>query len=306
MHYASPLAPAIDPFYIFDPVNLPAMLGALACTPAERVWCYGPRASGKSVGAQQIAARLGRPFFRVSFNRATEASDIIGDIGLVNGATQWVDGPVTQALRTPGALCLLDEITYCPTAHLAALNPLLERGALSLRLPKTGETLTSAPDVCFVVCDNTNGHGATNEYVGRVQISADLLDRFGLFLEFDYLPADTERRVLRAMVHSYCGVKPTSKMARSVCKLMGVARSKADAGELEGAPSLRRAAAFCTALVQGMEPSRAYVLTVVNPAPLDSAEALRQIFAAIWDHGVSPPIDPNANPFAATPAEGQG
>lgn len=300
MYYADPAAPAVDAGYAYSADSLAAALMGAAQAVPERMWAFGPRGSGKSEFCQQIAARLGRAYFRVSFHRATEASDILGDIGLRDGATQWVDGPVTQAIRTPGAVLTLDEITYCPTAHLASLNPVLERRGAALRLPKTGEVLSCAADVIVFAADNTAGHGASAEYAGRVQVSSDTLDRFQKFLAFDYLPADTERAVLRAMVESYCGTKPSSAMARAVCKIMGTARAKADAGELEGAPSLRRAAAFCTALVQGMDAAKAYTLTVVNPAPQDSQEALRQIFAASWDHGTpAPAVDPS-NPFAAT------
>jgi len=299
-YYAHADVPAIDPDYAFDGRNLAATLGALACSPCLNLWLGGPRGTGKTEFARQIAARTGRPFFRVNFNRSTDAEDILGGQGLRAGETLTIPGPVAIAARTEGALCLLDELTYAVAAHSAALNPILERDGATARVPRTGEKLIVAAGVCFIVADNTMGSGATsNEYTGRSPLGSDTLDRFGKFLAFDYLDAATERRVLRAMVARACGLRPSSDMAKAVCKIVAVTRAKADAGELEGAPSLRRAVAFCVALVQGFEPSDAYVDCIVNPAPQDSQEALRQIFAATWDHGNAQPAQSNAgNPFA--------
>jgi MoxR-like ATPase len=305
--YNSPDAPLINPIYAFDGANLAAALASLACTPSQNVWLGGPRGTGKTEFVRQLAARLGRPFFRVNFNRSTESADFLGDIGLKSGDTAWQDGPATTARRTPGAILLLDEITYGAQGHLAALNPVLERNGEPLRLPRTGERLAPADHTAIFAADNTFGHGDTSgEYIARSAMGGDTLDRFARFLKFDYLPADVERKVLRSMVQLESGERPSSAMARNVCTLMRVARAKADLGELSGAPSLRRAAAFCVALVQGFDAPTAYADTIVRAAPEDSQEALRQIYAATWPHDANasaPAVDPNANPFAHTPGE---
>jgi MoxR-like ATPase len=301
-YYAHPAAPAVDPDYAYTGATLAACLGALGASPCFNLWFKGPRATGKTEMARQLAARLGRPFFRFNFNRGTDSEDILGGQAIKGGNTLTELGPVAIGAQTEGAIVLLDEPTYTIAAHVAALNPILERDGAIVRVPRTGELLTIAPGVCFIAADNTGGHGSTsNEYHGRTPFGSDTLDRFGKFVAFDYLPADVERKVLRALVKRACGVKPDTALARSVCKLVAVTRAKADAGELEGAPSLRRAVAFCVALVQGFAPADAYTDCVINAAPEDSQETLRQIFAATWDHGNSKPAQPdaNANPFVA-------
>jgi len=304
-HYASPLAPAVDNLYAFDSNNLLLALGALATTPSTHCWLGGPRGTGKTEFCHQLAARLGRPFFRVNFNRATEASDILGGLGIVKGGTEFVPGPVADAVETPGAILLLDELTYGTAGHIASLNPVLERTGAPVRLPMTGRVLKRAAGGMTFIADNTFGHGGGAETMGRTPMASDTLDRIGRFLRFDYLPADVEARVLRTMVERDCGSKPSAAMARDVARVMRVAREKADAGDLQGAPSLRRAAAFCVALVQGIRPADAYDACVVRAAPDDSQEALRQIFAAHWPHkpedGFAPLAAPTFN--EATPEQ---
>ena len=299
VYYAAHVdAPAIDPAYAFNASNLAQTLCAAACTPAFNTWCAGPRGTGKTEYVRQIAARMGRPFFRVNFNRSTDAEDILGSLGIAEGETRFVYGPVALAIQTPHAILLLDEPTYAAPAHIAALNPVLERDGAMVRMPRTGERLAVAEGIMIFAADNTAGSGSTsNEYMGRNPFGSDTLDRFGLFLSFDYMPADMERKVVRTMVQRACGIKPASAMVKDVCRLVGTARAKADLGELEGAPSLRRAVAFCVALVQGIDAKEAYTSCIVNAAPEDSQEALRQIYAATWAHDAAAAAAP-ANPFA--------
>jgi len=282
-HYGSADAPEIDPSYHFEPLHVVMAMSAFACTPPMPIWLAGPRGSGKTEFIRQIAARLGRAYFRVNFTRATEPAEVLGDVGLADGATLWQDGPVTTALRTPGAVLLLDEPTYAAPGHLAALNPILEAGGGHVRLPRCGGLLTPAADVCIAAADNTLGFGDTSgEYAGRQVIGADTLDRFRFKLTFAYLAPDVERAVLTARVHDACGRRLTKTTAGMITKLLAVARETSSAGDLVGAPSLRGAVAFAVALAQGLPVIVAYECAIVNAAPIESAEKLRQIFAAHW------------------------
>src|SRR4029079_881388 len=81
--FAHPDAEKPDANYRFNIGTLLPALIAMAVTPAVRCWFGGPRGTGKTEFARQIAARTGRALYRVNFNRFTEASEIIGDMGLV-------------------------------------------------------------------------------------------------------------------------------------------------------------------------------------------------------------------------------
>jgi MoxR-like ATPase len=283
--FSHPDAEAPDASYRFNAATLVPALIAMATAPAMRCWFGGPRGTGKTEFARQIAARTGRVLYRVNFNRFTEASEIIGDMGLVGGNTQWVDGPVAKACRVAdgAAVLLLDEITYGTPGAISCLNPLLERNGALLRLPRTGETLAIPPALFVIAADNTFGTGdASGEYAARNALGSDTLDRFALKLAFDYLPAADERALLRDAVQRECGKKPTAAAIAPLMKILSVSREKAGLGELQGAPSFRGAVAFATLLAYGMAPAEAFTLTIVQGAPEESHEALRTIFSAHW------------------------
>ena len=66
----------------------------------------GPTGCGKTRFVAHMAARLGRPLYTVSCSADLSASDLIGRYLLKGGETEWVDGPLTRAVRD-GAICYL-------------------------------------------------------------------------------------------------------------------------------------------------------------------------------------------------------
>jgi len=307
-HYADPLAPPVNPGYYFDPATLGIALIAATATPPVPFWAAGPKGTGKTEFINQLAARLGRQVFRVGFTRATEPAEILGDMGLRDGATVWTDGPVATALRTPGAVLMLDEITYAAQGYLATLNPLLEVEGAHVRLPRTGEILHPAADVIVAAADNTLGHGdSSGEYHARNPLSADTLDRFPVKVVFSYLDADTERKVLLARVAKLTGGSTQAKLRPAVAKaILGVchvARQRGDVGELQGAPGLRAAIAMGLLMARGVAAPAAFEACITRAAPAESHEVLRSIFAASWPAGDpdvadAPPAAPAAAPAA--------
>ena len=256
----------------------------MAAAPCLPVWAGGPKGSGKTEFARQLAAYTGRALYRVSFNRATEPADVLGDLGVArDGSTQWADGPITMALRRPGSILLLDEITYAAQGYLASLNGLLEGTGAAVRLPRTGEAVTMADGVFIIAADNTYGHGDTSgEYIGRGRMSADTLDRFPVKLAFAYPEAAIEARLLRTYCERRTGRKLRATTSRAIIATCATARAKGAAGELQGAPGLRAALAWAILLTAGQDPAQAYTATVVRAAPEESQETLRAIFAATW------------------------
>jgi MoxR-like ATPase len=283
--FSHPDAEAPDASYRFNAATLVPALIAMATSPTFRVWFGGPRGTGKTEFARQIAARTGRVLYRVNFSRFTESSEIIGDMGLKEGATVWADGPVAAACRVQdgAAVLLLDELTYATPGAISCLNPLLERNGALLRLPRTGEVLQVPANLFVVAADNTFGCGdASGEYAARNELGSDTRDRFQVKLAFDYLPAADEKALLRDAVMRECGRKPSAAAIAPLLKILHVSREKAGLGELQGAPSFRGAVAFATLLAYGMPPAEAFTLTIVQGAPEESHEALRTIFSAHW------------------------
>jgi hypothetical protein len=118
-------------------------------------------------------------------------------------------------------------------------------------------------------------------------------------LAFDYLPAAEESKLLRAIVLRDTGKKLLKPVAAAIVNVMSAARQTANDGDLQGAPSLRGAAAFATLLAFGVPVADAFTSTVVRNAPPESAEKLRQIFAAHWPADLTQAADGSAPKFAA-------
>jgi MoxR-like ATPase len=262
----------VDPDYVFDEKTL--KLALFAIESGQNVWLGGERGTGKTQFALQLAARTGRAFFRVSFDRNTERAEFIGADGLVNGNTVWQDGQVLQAYRTPGSICLLDEASAVRPDYATTLHALLEPRS-SYTITSTGETVHRAPGMAFIAADNTNGCGdSTGRYAGTTVQNSALIDRFAFSFKVKFLDEAIEQKLL-------VNRGATDKLAASLVNLLNVCRREVGAALVEP-PSLRQAFAFVLAVNGGADAEFAWELSVVNKSPEESQEALRQLFTAHW------------------------
>lgn len=77
---------------------------------ANRILIIGPPGTGKSTTAINVAGIQ----HRITMTETTSREDLIGMFHLIDGATKWVDGPITAAMRA-GVPVLTDEIDrYSP------------------------------------------------------------------------------------------------------------------------------------------------------------------------------------------------
>ena len=261
----------VDVDYVWKASHLKLALRALET--GNNFWLFGERGTGKTQMAQQLAARLGRPFFRVSFDSTMERSEFVGADGLKGGDTQWQDGQVMQAYRTTDAICLLDECSAVRPEYATVLHAILEKGS-RYAITSTGEVVQRAAGMCFIAADNTNGCGdSTGRYPGTRAQNSALVDRFALSLRVTFLP---EKQEIALLVKR--GAKP--EVAKSLVNVFTRCRQEVG-GLLVEPPSLRAAFAFCE-VADIVTPVEAWEVCVVNKSPDESAEALRQLFAAHW------------------------
>lgn len=263
------LAPPVDPCFIWQPDLLMHLIQSQET--GENLWLGGEKGTGKTQLAQQFAARTGRQFFRVNFHKTSASEEFIGAVGLVNGATQFVPGPVLRAFTTPGAVLLLDEISNCHEGELAQLNGLLEANA---RCSIGGTVWTRAPGVLIIAADNTLGSGdASGRYVGTRQMNAALLDRFARSVPVTFLPERVEIEAI--MRHTGC----VERLAELVVGVLTVCREGLTRGDLVDAPSIRQAVAFVRAL-RWHSLDAAWATTIAAKQPPEGAVALQAIFGA--------------------------
>ena len=270
--WGDPDAPAVMPSFRFNPQRLLSVLSAIKRQ--RPVWCAGPAGTGKTEFVRQVCARLGRYFARVQFDASLEAYHVIGGERVRGGSTVWQDGLVLSAFRRPGAVILLDEVGFARSEYTSSLHAALEAHA-SITVPETGEVIKRAQGVTFLAADNSNGRGdATGTYAGIREQNTAFLNRFASFIEFDFPPADEEA----AIVADATGCQPL--LAGLLVAFVGICRAKVESGAIEQPPSIRESMYLAEALTDGIPPRRAFEEVIVNRAPLDTQEALQQLWAA--------------------------
>jgi len=267
----SSAAPIVDPYYVADPALIAKLTGYVEN--GEYFWTAGPAGTGKTTAPTQYAARTGRPFVRIAFNRTTDPIDLFGSDGLKNGNTGWKDGILTQAIRKPGTIILLDEITACPPGIAMVLQTLLDERYLNLA---TGEQVRCADGVAFCAADNTRGYGdESGLYAGTQQANAALVDRFAAMLYVDYMSPDREAQALANRTTA----------PRSACdRVVAFVNSARKLSGFDARPlSLRRMVAFVNMAGRGFDVAESFHDTVLSRLPEAEREALRQHFSAAFD-----------------------
>jgi nitric oxide reductase NorQ protein len=112
----------------------------------------GPTGCGKTRFVEAMAHDLGRPLITVSCHDDLTTADLVGRYLLNGGRTEWVDGPLTRAVRE-GAICYLDEVVEARQDTTVVLHPLADHRR-QLPLERLGITLDAAPGFCLVVSYN--------------------------------------------------------------------------------------------------------------------------------------------------------
>lgn len=149
----------------------------------------GPPGVGKSYLAKYLCAQTNRPLYRITLSETTYKEDLLGQLHLLSSdtggtQTEWIDGPLTRAVREGGVL-LLDEINAADANTVAALNAVMEqRQTRSLTIPQTGETIEPHPEFRVFATANPG-------YQGTYELNDAFEDRFR-HVKLEYLPADVE------------------------------------------------------------------------------------------------------------------
>jgi cobaltochelatase CobS len=289
-----PDTPKVNVRYIW-----PQPQTAIALTQIARgrnAFLYGPPGTGKTEWAMQLAARTGRPFALISCDSATDAPTLVGmTVPSADGAVSWQDGQLTRAIQTPGCVVLIDEPSLArPGALFVMQNVLANR---VLYVGETGRRVKVAEGVIFIAGDNTNGTGggARRGFTDTNKLNLAFLDRFGVRVKFDYMPADQERDI----IVSYTGCTP--ELATLLIAAAATTRAAAEGQQLTAGIGLRRLLSWAELLTDGVEAEDAFVSAVLNCAEEQDREALRQQCLLAYDKAqVAAAL--NGAPVACDPA----
>ncbi len=276
-----PLARKPDPGYVMDGARM--FLGASSFERGEIVWFAGPAGAGKTTLAQEYAARTGRGFVRIGFGHSTEIIDLVGQPEPTpdgdNGAVKmvWRDGVFTQAVRRPGTVILLDELTASPPGTSIYFQTILDERRMTL---PTGEVVPFAEGVVVAIADNTAGYGdESGVYAGTSAANGALVDRAGRLVTVDYLPVHLEAQAIENRTGA-----PASACLRLAEFAAKVRTIQAQSGGDSRPFSIRRLVAFANATHHDLlDADEAWHVTALSRLPEADRESMRQAIRAHFD-----------------------
>jgi MoxR-like ATPase len=121
------------------------------------------------------------------------------------------------------------------------------------------------------------GGGARRGYTDTNRLNAAYLDRFGARVRFEYLPERDEVKIIAS--RTGC----TRELATLLIKAATLTRALADTEQLTAGIGLRRLLAWARLLSRGHSVADAFECAVINAAPEQDHETLRQQCALAVD-----------------------
>ncbi len=275
-----PHTPAINDRYLW-PAQTTTALTQIAR--GKNVMLYGPAGTGKTEFAQQLAAKTGRPFALISCDNGTDAATLTGmTTPDANGGVTWQDGQLTRAIKTPGCVICIDEPSIARPGALFVFQNVLQGRVLFIA--ETGQRVPVAHGVIFIATDNTNGTGggARRGYTDTNRLNTAFLDRFGSRVHIDYMAPDSEANIIAG----YTGC--TLELAKLLVSAATVTRAAANDQTLSHGIGLRRLLAWAELLTDGIDPADAFNAAILNCAPEQDVETLREQCLLAYDaHNVA-------------------
>ena len=191
--------PDIDPDYLFDQHTTMAILAGFAYN--RRVMVSGYHGTGKSTHIEQVAARLNWPCVRVNLDSHVSRIDLVGKDAIVvkegMQVTEFRDGILPWAYQHNVALCFDEYDAGRPDVMFVIQRVLEQQGKLTL----LDQNRVIRPDANFrlFATANTVGLGDTSGlYHGTQQINQGQMDRWNIVIGLNYLPAETEQKIVEA------------------------------------------------------------------------------------------------------------
>ena len=139
------------PFYL--PIGNEVVLFDAAMRRGIPVMLKGPTGCGKTRLVEFIAATADVPLYTVSCHEDMTASDLVGRYVLTGGSTEWVDGPLTRAVRE-GGICYLDEVVEARQDATVVIHSLADHRREMNIERLGGERLSAADGLLLVVSYN--------------------------------------------------------------------------------------------------------------------------------------------------------
>ena len=273
--HADPPAPtpAQRPYYV--PLANEECVFKAAFRQGLSVILKGPTGCGKTRFVEAMAYDLHRPLITVACHDDLTTADLVGRFLLRGGDTEWVDGPLTRAVRE-GAICYLDEVVEARQDTTVVLHPLADHRR-QLPLERLGVTLDAAPGFCLVVSYNP----------GYQSVLKDLKDSTRqrmVAIEFGFPPADVEEKII--VYEARVDHDTAAQLVR-----LGQAIRRLKTADLREVASTRALIAAGRLIAEGLSPREAARASVAAPLTDDSlvASGLVEMIDAYLDEHLDEP-----------------
>jgi hypothetical protein len=162
----------------------------------KNIMMTGPSGCGKTLAVQSVAKALdGRSFFYFNLGATTDPrSTLIGNTHYTKDKGTFVaDSLFVQAIQTPNAIILMDELTRATPDAWNILITVLDENQRYLRIDEKPDTPTVkvAKGVTFIATANIGA-----EYTSTRVLDRAMMDRFSAIVEMEPLSVDDETRLL--------------------------------------------------------------------------------------------------------------
>ena len=214
----------------------------------------GPTGCGKTRFVEAMAYDLGRPLFTVACHDDLTAADLVGRFLLRGGDTEWVDGPLTRAVRE-GGICYLDEVVEARQDTTVVLHSLADHRR-QLPIDRLGVTLDAAPAFSLVVSYNPGYQSVLKD------LKVSTRQRM-VAVELGFPTPDVEEKV----VAHEAGIDPASA---ALLVRLGLAIRQAQPTGLREAASTRVLIAAGRLIQEGLSPRDAARAAIAGPLTDDA------------------------------------
>ena len=235
----------------------------------ENLLLVGPKATGKNVLAENLAAVFHRPEWDISFYLNTDAASLIGTDTFRNGEVTLRHGPIYQCAEM-GGFGILDEINMAKNESLAVLHATLDFRRI-IDVPGY-DRITLSPATRFIA---TMNYG----YAGTRELNEALMSRFMVI----NMPLISRSNLKKLLLAQYPQLK--DEYADQFCALFDEIRKKCESGEISTkALDLRGLISSIKLIQNGLSAAEALEMGIVNKSTDDFE---RQIISDILSARIS-------------------
>ena len=253
----------------------------------KNIMMTGPAGCGKTMAAKSLVNSLDRADFYFNLGATQDPrGTLIGNTHFnSDSGTYFSESLFVEAIQTPNAVILLDELSRAHPDAWNILMTVLDYGQRYLRLDEsnTQETIKVADGVTFVATANIG-----NEYTSTRVMDKALMDRFTI-VEMDVLSEEDENSLLTMMFPSVDSV-----VIGNVAKIASLTRaeSNSDTARITSGISTRTTVELCGLLYDGFNLEEASEVSIYpqydNTGGVDSERTfVKQIVQKFCDDGSS-------------------